>query len=50
MSETLSKFVTGLVAIGMVTAVLLPGRQSPQVIRAVRDLLTGGLRTSITGK
>jgi hypothetical protein len=50
MNETLSKLVAGLVAIGMATAVLLPGRQTPQVVNAFGKVLTGGLRTSITGK
>jgi hypothetical protein len=49
-NQAVQTFVAGLVAIGMVTAVLLPGRQTPAVIRAVRDLLTGGLRTAISGK
>lgn len=42
--------VTGLTMIGLATAVLLPGRQTPQVVRAFRDLLTGSYRTVITGK
>lgn len=50
MSGALQTFIAGIVAIGMATAVLLPGRQTPAVIRAVTGLLTGGLKTSITGK
>lgn len=50
MNETLQKFLSGLVLIGLATAVLLPGRQTPQVIGAVDKLVRGGLRTSITGK
>lgn len=50
MKETTQTFVSGIVMIGLATAVLLPGRQTPQVIKAIRDLLTGSLRTSITGK
>jgi len=50
MSETLTKLVAGLVAIGMITAATLPGRQTPQLIDASRKLLTGGLRTAISGK
>lgn len=43
-------FISGAVAIGMVTAVLLPGRQTPAVIKAVGGLLQGTLRTAETGK
>lgn len=50
MGNTLQTFVAGLVAIGMATAVLLPGRQTPAVLKAAGGVLTGGLRTSITGK
>lgn len=50
MNATIQTFVAGIVGIGMVTAVLLPGRQTPQVIKALSGLLTGSLKTSITGK
>lgn len=50
MQNIAQTFVAGLVAIGMATAVLLPGRQTPAVIKAFQGLLTGSLRTSITGK
>jgi hypothetical protein len=50
MNETLKTFLSGLVMIGLATAVLLPGRQTPAVIKAFGGVLTGGLRTSITGK
>lgn len=50
MNGTLQTFVAGLVAIGMATAVLLPGRQTPAVIKALGGLLSGSLKTSITGK
>jgi hypothetical protein len=46
----LQTFIAGVVAIGLATSVLLPGRQTPAVIKAFTGLLTGGLRTSITGK
>jgi hypothetical protein len=49
MSGTLQTFVAGLVAIGMLTAVLLPGRQTPAVIKAVSGLLSGSLGTAIKG-
>jgi hypothetical protein len=42
--------IAGAVAIGMVTALLLPGRQTPAVLKALQNLIQGTLRTSITGK
>lgn len=50
MSDSVKVFVAGVVAIGMATAVLLPGRQTPAVIRAIGSLMQGTLRTSISGK
>lgn len=50
MSNAVQTFVAGIVGIGMVTAILLPGRQTPAVIKALSGLLSGSLRTSITGK
>jgi len=50
MTNVLQTFVAGLVAIGIATAVLLPGRQTPQVIKATQGLLSGSLKTAITGK
>lgn len=49
MSKTLQTLVAGLVAIGMATALLLPGRQTPAVIKATGGLLTGSLNTAIKG-
>ncbi len=46
----LQTFIAGVVAIGLATAVLLPGRQTPAVIKAFGSVLTGGLKTSISGK
>ena len=43
-------FVAGIVAIGMATAVLMPGRQTPAVIKALQNLLQGALGTAISGK
>ena len=48
--QVFQTLIAGAVMIGMATAVLLPGRQTPAVIRAVRDLIQGTLRTSISGK
>lgn len=50
MSGALQTFIAGVVAIGMVTALLLPGRQTPAVLKAAGGVLQGSLRTSITGK
>lgn len=50
MTDALKTFLSGLVAIGMATAVLLPGRQTPQVIKATGNLLSGSLKTAISGK
>jgi hypothetical protein len=50
MSGAVQTFVAGLVAIGVLTALLLPGRQTPAVIKATAGLLQGSLRTAITGK
>jgi hypothetical protein len=48
--STAQKFVVGIVAIGMATAVLLPDRQTVPVIGAIRQLGTGSLHTAITGQ
>ncbi|MBO2460975.1 hypothetical protein [Actinomadura violacea] len=50
MNNALQTLIAGAVAIGMATAVLLPGRQTPQVIKAASGLISGTLKTSITGK
>lgn len=50
MNKAVQTFVAGIVAIGMVTALTLPGRQTPRVIDAVRKLMTGSLGTAISGK
>lgn len=47
--SVIQTLVAGAVAIGMVTAVLLPGRQSPAVIKAITGLFTGTLNTAIKG-
>ena len=39
----------GIVGIGMATALLLPGRQTPQVIKAIQGLFSGSLNTAIKG-
>lgn len=50
MNAAVQTLIAGVVAIGMATAVLLPGRQTPAVIKAVSGLITGSLKTSISGK
>jgi hypothetical protein len=37
---TVQKFLAGLTAIGLVTALTLPGRQTPAVIKAGGDALS----------
>jgi hypothetical protein len=48
--DVLKTLIAGAVAIGMVSAVLLPDRQTVPVIKAVTGFTTGTLHTSITGK
>lgn len=47
---TLEKFVMGAIAIGMITALTLPDRQTARVLDAATRFTTGVLRTSITGR
>jgi hypothetical protein len=49
MSGVVQTFVAGLIAIGLATAVLLPDRQTTQVIGATQKLLSGSLDTAIRG-
>lgn len=44
---TVQKFVVGLIAIGMVTTVLLPNRQTVQALGGVERLTTGSLSTAM---
>lgn len=49
--STIEKFVGGLIAIGLVTTLILPKRQTPQVIGAATNFVRGTLATSMgTGK
>lgn len=43
------KFVGGLVLIGVITALALPGRQTASVLGASQKLISGTLHTAITG-
>lgn len=49
MSSAIQTFLAGLIGIGMITALLLPGRQTPAVINATSKLVTGSLGTAIKG-
>lgn len=48
--SALERFLVGIVAIGMATAVLLPGRQTVPAIKAATGFVQKPLRTAITGK
>jgi hypothetical protein len=47
--NTIGKVALGIVGIGMATALLLPGRQTPAVIEAAKNLFSGSLNTAIKG-
>ncbi len=44
---TAEKIAMGIVGIAMVTTLILPGRQTPQVINAVSNLFRGSLATAM---
>jgi len=45
------KLVTGVIGIGLVTTLILPGRQTPRVLGAITGLIRGSLATAMgTGK
>lgn len=48
--DTLEKFLTGLVAIGMASALLMRGRQIVPAINALTGFVSKPLGTAITGK
>ena len=43
------KIALAIVAVGMVTAVLLPNRQTVPVLGAIQKLFSGSLATAING-
>lgn len=48
---TAEKVAMGIIGIGLVTTLLLPGRQTPAVINAFTGLFRGSLATAMgTGK
>lgn len=44
---TAEKVAMGIVGIAMVTTLILPGRQTPQVINAFSNLFRGSLATAM---
>ena len=48
---TVQKIAMGIIGIGMATTLILPGRQTPQVINSFTGLFRGSLSTAMgTGK
>jgi hypothetical protein len=43
------KFLSGIIAIGVITAMVLPGRQTVAVLGGVTNLVKGTESTAITG-
>ena len=43
------KVLLAIVAVGAITALTLPGRQSAQILKAGGDVLQGSLNTAIKG-
>lgn len=47
----LQKLAMGIIGVAMVTTVVLPGRQTPQVVSALTGLFRGSLATAMgTGR
>ncbi|WP_301177235.1 hypothetical protein [Actinomadura geliboluensis] len=46
----IQKFLGGVIAIGLVTTLILPKRQTVQVINAVSGLVRGSLATAMASK
>ena len=49
MQDTVKLFVTGVITIGIITALFLPGRQTVAGIKAAGDASAGLLGTAIKG-
>jgi hypothetical protein len=47
--NNVTKVATLIVGVGMITALTLPDRQTPQVIGAIKNLFQGALGTAIEG-
>lgn len=50
MERPLTILISGVVTIGIITALFMPGRRTVEGIKAGGDAATGLLKTSITGK
>lgn len=48
--STAEKIAMGIVGIGMVTTLILPGRQTVNVLGAVQKLFSGALATAMASK
>lgn len=48
--STIEKFLMGAVGIALVTTLVMPGRQTPQVINAFTRFTRGTLGTAMTGR
>lgn len=49
--STLEKIAMGIIGIGLVTTLILPGRQTPAVVDAMTRLFRGSLATAMgTGR
>jgi hypothetical protein len=44
---TVERIAMGIIGIGMVTTLILPGRQTPRVIDAISGLFRGSLATAM---
>lgn len=49
MGNNITKIAVAIVGVAMVTALVLPGRQTAQVLQAGGNVLTGALNTAIKG-
>lgn len=45
--STLQKLGMGIIALGLATTLVLPGRQTPQVLDSGRKFVTGALGTAM---
>jgi hypothetical protein len=49
MGNSVTKIAIAIVGVGMITALVLPGRQTAQVLGAAQGLFSGSLNTAIKG-
>lgn len=45
--EGIQKVALAIVSVAMLTTLVLPGRQTPQVFRAAGEVFSGGLRAAL---